>query len=112
MVGITRNVAGVSPLHSADGVDEAVPDGFAFAVFVPGSFSLIRRGGCAKNKFFGKLERREFHLRLEQFACDRRARRQDMERCRGAESPAQKITTSQTARPTHKFLLNHQFQET
>jgi hypothetical protein len=59
-------------------VGEVVPDGFAFAVFVPGAFDLLRSGRGSKNEFFGKLERRELHRLLEQFAGKRRAGQQNV----------------------------------
>jgi len=67
MIGITGNVACGSALHFAGSVREAVPDGFALAVFGPGTFDLIGGGGGTPNKIVGKLERRELRLRFEQF---------------------------------------------
>src|SRR5215472_15609561 len=106
MVGITGDVAGVAAFYTADGVDEVVPDGFAFAVFVPGAFNLIRRSGHAKNEFFRELERSELHLRLEQFAGKRGAWWQDVKRSCSAERLAKEIATIQIAPTAHASLLD------
>ena len=77
MVGIAGDVAGGCALHLAGSVHEAVPDGFALAVFCPSAFDLVGSGGGAPDKLVGKLERREFELRFEQFAEKAMAGRQD-----------------------------------
>jgi len=77
MVGVAGDVAGGGALHLAGGVHEAVPDGFALAVFVPSAFDLVGSGGGAPDKLVGKLERRELELRFEQFAEKAMAGRQD-----------------------------------
>jgi hypothetical protein len=65
MVGITGDVPSCGPLHFAGSMREAVPDGFAFAVFGPGTLDLISGGGGAANELLGKLERRELRLRIK-----------------------------------------------
>jgi hypothetical protein len=50
MIAIARQVAVVAVLDAARRVREAVPDGFAFAVFLPGTLDLIGRGGCAPDE--------------------------------------------------------------
>ncbi len=112
MIGVASDVAGVAAFHLADGVRKAVPDGFPFSIFVPGSFNLIGRGRRSENKFLGKLERGELHLWLEQFAGKSSAGRQDVERCRRTERAGQEITTIQMVPPAHGFLLDKKFQET
>ena len=54
MIGIARHIAGVAVLDFARSVREAVPDGLAFAVFVPGAFNLVSGGGCAPEESLGK----------------------------------------------------------
>ena len=107
MIGIARDIARVAAFHSADGVGEAVPDGFAFAVFVPATLNLISRGGCAKNEFFRELERSKLYLRLKQFARKPRARGQNIERGGSTERSAQEIATIQIAPPAHEILLDN-----
>src|SRR5207302_4535960 len=58
MIGIASDVAGVSAFYFADGVREAVPDGFALAVNVPCSLDLIGGSGRTPEKIFWELERR------------------------------------------------------
>src|SRR6266436_337300 len=65
MVGIASDVAGRSAFNFAGSVREAVPDGFAPAIFGPGPFDLIGGGGGAPDEFFGKLEGRELRLRFK-----------------------------------------------
>src|SRR5256884_9483330 len=91
MVGIAGDVAGVCALHLAGGVREAVPDGFALAVFAPGAFDLIGGGRCSPNKFVGKLERRETRLGLEKVPDEAMAGGQDRKRCTGAKSGGEKF---------------------
>src|SRR5260370_10795149 len=94
MVGVAGYVAGGCALHFAGGVREAVPDGFALAVFGPGAFDLIGGGGGAPNKFFGKLEGRETRLRLEQVADEAIARRQERKTSRCSKSCGAKFTAA------------------
>src|SRR6266478_5704484 len=53
-IGITGDVAGFASLHAAYGVGETIPDGFAFAVLVPGAFYLIGGGSHAPEEFLGE----------------------------------------------------------
>ena len=77
MVGIAGDVARGGSLHPASGVREAVPNGFALAVLVPGAFDLVGGGGGAPDKFFGKLERRVTSLGLEKITNEAVGGRQD-----------------------------------
>ena len=56
MIGIAGGVAGVAVLDFAGSVREAVPDGLAFAVFVPRAFDLIGGSGCAPEKTLGEQD--------------------------------------------------------
>src|SRR5260370_33351103 len=103
MVGVGGYVAGGCALHFAGGVREAVPDGFDLAVFGPGAFDLIGGGGGAPNKFFGKLEGRETRLRLEQFADEAMARRQDGKRSGGSKSGGEKIKAVEIFSSAHRL---------
>jgi hypothetical protein len=111
MVGIAGDVAGVCALHLAGGMREAVPDGFALAVFAPGAFDLIGGGGCSPNKFVGKLERRETRLGLEKFADEAMAGRQDRKRCSGTKSGGEKFTAIEAISSAHglppRLLRSH-----
>src|SRR5690348_16472635 len=88
-----------------------VPDGFAFAVFVPAVFNLISRGGFAKNEFFRELERSEFDLRLDHLADERRAGGQNIERGGRTERSAQEIPAIQIAPTAHESLLDKLFRK-
>jgi hypothetical protein len=54
MIGIARRVARVSVLDFAGSVGEAVPDGFAFAIFLPRAFDLVGGSGRAPEKILRK----------------------------------------------------------
>ncbi len=54
MVLIAGNVASDAAADFARCVGEAVPDGFAFAVLVPGAFDLVGGRGYAPDEAFGK----------------------------------------------------------
>ena len=54
VVLIAGDVAGGAAFYFADGVGEAVPDGFALAVLVPCAFDLIGGGGHAPEESFGE----------------------------------------------------------
>src|SRR5580704_5037861 len=54
MIGVAGCVAGVAIFDFAGGMGEAVPDGFALAVFVPRAFDLIRGGGGAPEEALGE----------------------------------------------------------
>src|SRR4029077_19165052 len=92
MVGIAGDVAGGGTLHSAGRVGEAVPDGFALAVFSPSAFDLIGGGGRAPDEFAWKLERRVAALGLGKFAEEAMAGRHDRERSDGTKSSGDKFT--------------------
>ena len=103
MVGITGNVAGSSALHFAGSVREAVPYGFALAVFGPGTFDLI--GSCSRtpNKIVGKLERRELRRRFEQLGQKTMARRQYGKRGGSSESGGEEFTAIETVPSAHRL---------
>src|SRR5216684_5732936 len=103
MVGLAGDVARGRSLHFTGGVREAIPDGFAFAVFGPGAFDLIGGGGGAPNKFFGKFERREAHLGLKKTSHEAVARRQDRKRCSGSKSGGEKFTAIETVPSVHRL---------
>src|ERR1019366_6405785 len=50
MIAVAGDVAGVAVLDLAGSMREAVPNGFALAVFVPCTFDLVRGGGCSPPK--------------------------------------------------------------
>src|SRR2546430_15812314 len=102
MVGIAGDVAGGGALHFAGSVGEAVPNGFAFAVFGPGAFDLIGGGCGAPNKLLGKLERRELRLRMQQFAEEPTARRHDRKRSGGSKGGGEKFTAIETVPSAHR----------
>jgi len=54
MVVIAGDVGVGAVFYSAVRVGKAVPDRFAFAVFIPGAFDLVGGGGCAPVETFGK----------------------------------------------------------
>ena len=54
VIGVAGYVARVATFYFADRVREAVPNGFAFAIFVPRAFNLIGGGGCAPEKTLWK----------------------------------------------------------
>ena len=89
MIGITGDVARGAALHFADGVREAIPDGFALAAFVPRTLDLVRGGCGSPDKFFGKLEGRETPLGVEQSAEETMAGRQNG-KARGGAQPREK----------------------
>src|SRR5258708_36265076 len=101
MVGIASDVAGGSALYFARSVREAVPDGFAFAIFAPGAFNLIGGGGGAPDKFVGKLEGRELRLRFEQFADEAMTGRHDCKRGGRTKSSGEKFTATQAGPTCH-----------
>src|ERR1700683_2036054 len=47
MIRVARYVAGAAVLDFSGSMREAIPDRFAFAVFVPRAFDLISGGRCA-----------------------------------------------------------------
>src|SRR6266852_6183377 len=53
-IGITGDVAGFTALHAPASVGETIPDGFAFAVLVPGALYLIGGGSHAPEKSLGE----------------------------------------------------------
>ncbi len=59
MIGVAGYVAGVAILDFAGSMGEAVPDGFAFAVFFPRAFDLVGGGGCAPEETWGTRSRKE-----------------------------------------------------
>jgi hypothetical protein len=107
MVGVAGNVAGVCALHFAGGVREAVPDGFALAVFAPGAFDLIGGGGRSPNEFVGKLERRETRLGFEKLADEAMAGRQDSKRCSGTKSGGENSRRLKLCHLFTDFLLGY-----
>src|SRR6266478_4677061 len=105
MVGIAGDIAGSGALHLAGSVREAVPDGFALAVFVPAAFDLIGGGGGTPDKFFGKLEWRKTHLRLEKISNEAVAGRRNRKRCGGTKSGGEKFTAIATIPSAHGLRL-------
>src|SRR5258708_8101558 len=101
MVGIAGDVAGGCALHFAGGVREAVPDGSALAVFVPGAFDLIGGGGGAPDKFVRKFEGSKAPLGLEKITNEAVAGRQDRKRCGGAKSGGEKFTAIEAVPSAH-----------
>src|SRR6266446_3724776 len=91
MVGIAGDVARGCALHSASGVREAVPNGFALAVLVPVAFDLVGGGGGAPDKFFGKLERLVTSLWLEKITNEAVAGSQYLKRRGRTKSSAEKF---------------------
>src|SRR5580658_7732697 len=57
VVVIAGDVAGVAAFDVAGSMRIAIPDGFAFAVFVPSAFDLIGGRRHAPEKVFGKTGR-------------------------------------------------------
>ena len=55
MIGIAGYVSRVAIVDFARSVREAVPDRFAFAIFIPRTFDLVRGGGRAPKKILGKF---------------------------------------------------------
>src|SRR5260370_31140961 len=92
MVGIAGDIAGRGAFHHAGSMREAVPDGFALAVFVPGAFDLIGSGGSSPDKFFGEFERGKTHLGFEKISNEAMAGRQNRKRCGGTKSGGEKFT--------------------
>ncbi len=103
MVRVAGDITSGRALHFAGSVREAVPDGFAFAVFGPSSFDLIGGGGGAPNKFVGKLEGSEARLGLEKFAEVAAAGRQDKKRSGGAKRGGEKFTAIEAIPSAHKL---------
>jgi hypothetical protein len=54
MVMVAGDIGVGAVFDFAGSVGEAVPDGFAFAVFLPGAFDLVGGGGGAPVEIVGK----------------------------------------------------------
>src|SRR5258708_39492963 len=92
MVRIAGDIAGGGALHLAGSMREAVPDGFALAVFVPAAFDLIGSGGGAPDKFFGKLEWSKTHLGLGKISNEAVAGRQNRKKWGRIKGGGRKLT--------------------
>src|SRR5260370_38333919 len=105
MVRIAGDIAGGGALHLAGSMREAVPDGFALAVFVPAAFDLIGSGGGAPDKFFGKLEWSKTHLGLGKISNEEVAGRQNRKRCGSTKGGGEKFTAIATIPSDHGLAL-------
>src|SRR5437899_3305216 len=110
MVGIAGDIAGGGALHLAGSVREAVPDGFALAVFVPSAFDLIGGGGGAPDKFFGEFERSKPHLGLERTWNESAAGGENRKRCGGTKSGGEKFTAIEAIPSPHGLPLDGKFE--
>ncbi len=86
---------------------EAVPDGFAFAVFGPGTLDLISGSGGASNELGGKLERRELRLRIGQFADEAMTGRQDRKEAAAPRAVERNSRRLKLFRRLTEFLLDY-----
>src|SRR5258708_28686461 len=105
MIGITGDIAGGGALHLAGSVREAVPYGFALAVFVPAAFDLIGSGGGAPDKFFGKLEWSKTHLGLGKISSEAVAGRQQRKKCGNTKRAGVEIPAMATSSSAHGLPL-------
>ncbi len=105
MIGIAGDIAGGGALHLAGSMREAVPDGFALAVFVPAAFDLIGSGGGAPDKVFGEFERGKTHLGLGKISNEAVAGRQNRKRCGSTKGGGEKFTAIATIPSAHGLPL-------